>query len=74
MINLFSLVTGFAIHPYFFLPIVGYGFALLVGGIVIGKSTREKLTLPLVLATMHMSWGLGFLTSPSGLLAESEAD
>lgn len=24
--------------------------------------------LPLVLATMHMSWGIGFLTSPRGLL------
>ena len=29
---------------------------------------RALARLPLVLAAMHMSWGLGFLTSPRGLI------
>lgn len=34
-----------------------------------GRLPRQALArLPLVLATMHMSWGLGFLTSPRSLV------
>ncbi|HSN06976.1 MAG TPA: glycosyltransferase family 2 protein [Candidatus Angelobacter sp.] len=48
---------------------VGY-LALVVGGSVVvgrGLPSRSWLLLPLVLATMHGSWGMGFLTSPRGL-------
>jgi hypothetical protein len=30
----------------------------------------EKLRLPSVFLTMHMSWGLGFLSSPKDLLQD----
>jgi hypothetical protein len=35
---------------------------------MIGIKIADKLLMPLVLATMHMSWGLGFITSPKNLL------
>jgi succinoglycan biosynthesis protein ExoA len=52
---------------------LGY-LALVVGGsVVVGRGLpwRSRLLLPLVLATMHGSWGTGFLTSPRGLAAAS---
>jgi hypothetical protein len=41
-------------------------FILIASG-VIGKSMGEILCLPTILLTMHISWGLGFLTSPKSL-------
>lgn len=47
----------------------GYGALLLGGSAVIGRGLppRSWAALPVVLGTMHMSWGWGFLTSPKGL-------
>jgi succinoglycan biosynthesis protein ExoA len=44
---------------------VGYVAAVLVGAAVEGRGLplAGRLTLPAVLATMHLSWGAGFLTS-----------
>jgi hypothetical protein len=36
---------------------------VVTSGFVVGKSFATKIMLPVVLVTMHMSWGLGFLTS-----------
>jgi hypothetical protein len=41
-----------------------------LGSLVIGKNIVEKLILPIVLFTMHMVWGAGYLSSPRGLMAE----
>jgi hypothetical protein len=48
---------------------LGYAAAVLVGSAVIGRDLpgRARAWLPLVLATMHGSWGVGFLTSPRAL-------
>ncbi|MDX6745099.1 glycosyltransferase family 2 protein [Actinocorallia sp. A-T 12471] len=49
---------------------LGYFLAIPVGGTVLtaqGLPVKAKLLLPFVYATMHISWGLGFLTSPPGL-------
>jgi hypothetical protein len=40
------------------------GASVLIGG---GLPARSRLVLPLVLGTMHWSWGIGFLTSPRAL-------
>jgi hypothetical protein len=40
---------------------------ILGSSIIIGKSLGEILCLPTILLTMHISWGLGFLTSPKSL-------
>ena len=49
-------------------PVV-YLALVVVGGIAIGRGQPwwVRLRVPIVLATMHMAWGLGFLTSPHHL-------
>ena len=64
-----SLLAGMFIHPYYLLPALSYATAVLAGAFVIGKTFSEKLTLPAVLATMHISWGAGYLTSPRKLIS-----
>ena len=63
-----SLLTGFLFNSIFFIPALTYASAILLSSQVIGKSWSERITLPAVLATMHISWGLGFLTSPANLV------
>ncbi|MGH6657474.1 MAG: glycosyltransferase family 2 protein [Actinocrinis sp.] len=48
---------------------LGYGAAVTLGALVEsrGQARAVRLRLPLVLATMHFSWGWGFLTSPRSL-------
>lgn len=68
-IILISLITGFLFTPFFFIPALTYAAAILVGSIVIGKSLFEKIALSSVLATMHISWGIGYITSPRNLIS-----
>jgi len=51
---------------------IGYALAITLGSVAEsrGRPLGVRLRLPLVLATMHLSWGWGFLTSPKAL-AES---
>ncbi|MGQ0632310.1 MAG: glycosyltransferase family 2 protein [Sporichthyaceae bacterium] len=53
---------------------LGYGAAVLAGSLVNAKDLplRGAVTLPAVYATMHMSWGLGFLISPEDLLSSGK--
>ena len=47
---------------------VGYLLGVSVGGLALGRADhRVAARLPLVLATMHLAWGWGFLTSPRHL-------
>jgi glycosyltransferase involved in cell wall biosynthesis len=64
-----SLIAGVLVHPLFFVPALGYASAILLGSLLIGKTIIEKISLPAVLATMHISWGLGYLTSPRRLIS-----
>ena len=64
-----SLLAGIFIHPYYLLPALSYATAVLAGAFFIGKTFSEKITLPAVLATMHISWGAGYLTSPRKLIS-----
>lgn len=58
-----------------FLAPVGYAAVLAAGALGTGGSGSGELTpaerarLPVVLATMHAAWGVGFLTSPADLVA-----
>jgi succinoglycan biosynthesis protein ExoA len=62
------LMLGFLIPVAYLLGVlvVGFGLARDVPGEV-------RLRLPLVLATMHMCWGSGFLTSPKRLARATRA-
>lgn len=67
VVNAFSLILGILVSTIFLLPILIYALFILLASMVIGKSLGEILSLPLILLTMHMSWGIGFLTSPKSL-------
>jgi len=62
-----SLILGVLISNIFFIPALVYSLFILIASILIGKSLSEVVCLPLILLTMHISWGSGFLTSPKSL-------
>ncbi|RAG87497.1 glycosyltransferase family 2 protein [Streptacidiphilus pinicola] len=64
-----GLVAGVALTPVALVVPGGYAAAILLGSLKEGKglSPAARAQLPVALATMHMSWGWGFLTSPRSL-------
>jgi len=62
-----SLILGLLISPVLFIPALTYAVFILIASGIIGKSMGEILCLPTILLSMHISWGLGFLTSPKSL-------
>ncbi|MFJ9380590.1 glycosyltransferase family 2 protein [Streptomyces sp. NPDC101455] len=64
-----GIVVGAALTPWAFLIPAGYLAAITLGSLPAGKglSLKARLQIPVALATMHMSWGYGFLTSPKSL-------
>ena len=67
LVILLSIFFAVLIDPVFITPIFIYFASLVVGGVFIGKKIIDKLLMPLVLATMHISWGIGFISSPKKL-------
>ena len=61
-----SLIAGALLSPLLFIPALVYMVFILGASTVIGETIGEIVCLPIVLLTMHLSWGLGFLTSPKG--------
>ena len=62
-----SLLLGWLVSSLLFIPALVYAVFILIASAVIGKNMGEILCLPTILLTMHISWGLGFLTSPKSL-------
>ncbi|MFD9211332.1 glycosyltransferase family 2 protein [Streptomyces sioyaensis] len=64
-----GLVAGAAVTPWALIVPGGYLAAIAAGSVPAGKglSPKARLQIPLALATMHMAWGVGFLTSPRSL-------
>ncbi len=64
-----GLVGGVLLSPWLLLLPGGYAAAIAVGSLREGRghSAAARLRLPVALATMHMCWGWGFLTSPRSL-------
>ena len=65
--TMLSLILGWLVSPFLFIPALVYAVFILIASVVIGKRVGEFLCLPTILLTMHISWGLGFLTSPKSL-------
>ncbi len=67
-----GLLVGALVHPVGYLLPVGYAGVVLVGSALTGAGlpVRARLWLPVVYVTMHGAWGLGFLTSPPGLVPD----
>ncbi|MET9910132.1 glycosyltransferase family 2 protein [Streptomyces sp. NPDC006476] len=64
-----GLVVGALVTPWALLIPGGYLAAIVLGSVPAGRGLplRARLQIPVALATMHMSWGWGFLTSPKSL-------
>ncbi len=58
-----------AVHPAFLALPVCYLLGIIGGAVTEGRGLppKARLRLPLAFATMHLSWGFGFLTSPRSL-------
>ncbi|MFL6098449.1 MAG: glycosyltransferase family 2 protein [Actinomycetales bacterium] len=65
-------VAGVAVTPWALVLPTGYVAIVFAGSATVGSGlgAAERVRLPLVLATMHMSWGIGFLTSPASLVPD----
>lgn len=65
-----GVVAGFVWRPAWAVPLA-YAGGVLVGGVAISSGERPavRALTPGVLATMHLSWGYGFLTSRIRLAA-----
>ncbi len=70
--TIISLIFGSIVSPIFFTPALIYIFFIVIASGLIAHSILEAIRLPIILLTMHMSWGLGFLTSPKSLLDNFE--
>jgi glycosyltransferase involved in cell wall biosynthesis len=64
---LVSIILSVTLNNLFIIPAAIYGIFLIMASLLIGKGIIERILLPIVLFTMQMSWGLGFLTSPKTL-------
>ncbi|MFF4804884.1 glycosyltransferase family 2 protein [Streptomyces sp. NPDC001351] len=64
-----GLVVGAVLTPWGFVIPGGYLAAITLGSVPAGKGLplKARLQIPIALATMHMCWGWGFLTSPKAL-------
>ncbi|MFJ1655979.1 glycosyltransferase family 2 protein [Streptomyces sp. NPDC088337] len=64
-----GIVAGAALTPWALVVPGGYLAAIAAGSLPAGKGLplAARLRIPVALATMHMSWGWGFLTSPKSL-------
>ena len=67
VINSLSVVLGAFVAPIFLVPVLIYVALLIIGGVIIGRKIADKLLMSIVFATMHLSWGAGFITSPKKL-------
>ena len=65
-------IGGFLWWPLWLVP-AAYAALVIAAGMPLGRGLpfTSRPLIPVALATMHMSWGWGFLTSPPGLGADS---
>ncbi|NDA38709.1 MAG: glycosyltransferase family 2 protein [Actinobacteria bacterium] len=71
ILQLSCLLLTFLASPWFLIPPISYLVTLKISSLFIGKSWSERVRLPIVLIIMHFSWGIGFITSPRGLISNS---
>src|SRR5699024_10952372 len=70
--NLVGLVGGFLWWPLWLIP-AAYAALVTAATLPLGRGLPAASwpMIPSALATMHMSWGVGFITSPPSLGADS---
>ncbi len=70
-INLISIVISAWVPQLLIFPTL-YLAALIITGLLIGRNIWEWVSLPVIFFVMHMSWGLGYLTSSPRLLGKTQ--
>jgi glycosyltransferase involved in cell wall biosynthesis len=67
--NAVGIVLGGVLTPWALLIPAAYAVGISLGSLPAGRGLPPgaRLRIPLALATMHMCWGYGFLTSPRSL-------
>ncbi len=75
VLTVLAALLGLRWRPALIVP-AGYVLGIVAGGLASsrGESWRTRAALPVILATMHWSWGWGFLTSPRELRAQAGED
>lgn len=70
--NLAGLAGGFLWWPLWLIP-AAYAALVTAATLPLGRGlpAASRPMIPLALATMHMSWGVGFITSPPSLGTDS---
>lgn len=68
LMTVVSIILGTFLSTIFLLPTLIYALFILLASVAIGKSLAEVICMPLILLTMHMCWGAGFITSPKSLV------
>lgn len=63
-----SLILAGTISAIWIIPAGVYFSFLIFSSLIIGKGLGEIIRLPLILFTMHMAWGAGFIFSPKKLV------
>ena len=73
MVGIYGLLFEFS-NPGFVLP-GGYAASVLAGSAIEFRDLppRARAWLPVVVATMHLWWGAGFLHSPRDLVEQARA-
>jgi cellulose synthase/poly-beta-1,6-N-acetylglucosamine synthase-like glycosyltransferase len=74
VLGIVGLAAGLPILALGFAAPVGYALAITLGALLEsrGQAGSVRARLPLVLATMHFTWGWGFLTSPRSLYESTQ--
>jgi len=75
VVGLLGLLASLPVLLLGFAAPIGYLVTLLIGSVISGRGlpAAARAWLPLVIGTMHVSWGLGFICSPRALVHESRA-
>ena len=74
VLGIIGLASGVVLLNLGWLAPAGYALGITAGSLLESRSESwaVRLRLPAVLATMHFSWGWGFLTSPMSLFRSTQ--
>jgi glycosyltransferase involved in cell wall biosynthesis len=74
LLGIIGLASGVALLNIGWIAPLGYLLGITAGALLESRSQSwaVRLRLPAVLATMHFSWGWGFLTSPMSLFRSTQ--
>jgi len=70
--SMLSILMSLLFSTIFIIPFAIYLSFILLSSFRIAQSIGEIICMPLILLTMHISWGTGFITSPKSLAPKAK--